>query len=142
MKRMNSAEFLWSAASFGVASLLWAYAATALQDDTPHIVFIVGEAEYGSERTMPALATDLEERFEVKVSLILSDQSGITGPGRNADDISEFSPFPNLDIIKDADLVVFYVRFRIPPPEQFATIKAYFDVGKPAIALRTTSQRL
>ena len=139
MKRMNSAEFLWSAASFGVASLLWAYAATALQDATPHIVFIVGEGEYASERTMPALAKELEERFEVKVSLILSEQSGITKPGQNAEDIPEFGPFPNLDIIDDADLIVFYVRFRIPPPEQFATIKAYFDAGKPAIALRTTS---
>ena len=139
MKRMTSVESLWSMACFAVVSLLWASAGMAAQDDTSHIVFIVGEGEYASERTMPALAKELEDRFEVKISLILSEQSGITKPGQNAEDIPQFSPFPNLDIINDADLVVFYVRFRIPPPEQFATIEAYFDAGKPAIALRTTS---
>ena len=124
---------------FAVVSLLGASAAMALEDDTPHIVFIVGEGEYGSGKTMPALAKELEERFDVNVSLIISEQSGITEPGQNADSIPEFAPFPNLEIINDADLIVFYIRFRIPPPEQFAMIKAYFDAGKPAIALRTTS---
>jgi type 1 glutamine amidotransferase len=107
--------------------------------DEPHIVFIVGEGEYGSERTMPALAKELEEKFDVNVSLLMSEQSGITEPGQNAEDIPEFGPIPNLELINEADLVVFYVRFRIPPPEQRAMIKAYFDAGKPAIALRTTS---
>ncbi len=111
----------------------------AAQHDTPHIVFIVGEGEYGSATTMPALAGELEEQFDVNVSVILSEQSGITKRGQNAEDIPEFSPFRNLEMIADADLIVFYVRFRIPPPEQSAMLKAYFDAGKPAIALRTTS---
>jgi hypothetical protein len=107
--------------------------------EKPHIVFIVGEGEYYSWETMPAFAAELEEEFEVDVTVIESTQSGITTPGQNAEDIPEFGPIPKLKLIREADLVVFYVRFRIPPSQQHAMLKAYFDAGKPAIALRTTS---
>jgi type 1 glutamine amidotransferase len=126
-----------------LALLLGAQACTssalAAHHEQPHIAFIIGEGEYESSETMPALAKELEENFNVKVSLIISEQTGVTEPGQNAEDIPEFGPIPNLELINEVDLVVFYVRFRIPPPDQHAMIKAYFDAGKPAVALRTTS---
>ena len=34
--------------------------------DKPHIVFVTGDHEYGSERTMPLLAKELEKKFGMK----------------------------------------------------------------------------
>jgi len=67
--------------------------------------------------------------------LILEPRSFIPGEV----EIPEFEEIDNLEIIKDADLVVMYIRFRLPPPEQLQISQDYFDSGKPAIAFRTTS---
>ena len=105
----------------------------------PHVVFIAGEPEYGSHWSLPKIADDLQERFNIKSTVIHSWRGGVDDydiPGRV---IPEYSDIPNLEIINEADLIVLYIRFRIPRPEQFEILQEYFDSGKPAIAFRTTS---
>lgn len=89
-----------------------------------HIVFIVGEGEYSANKTMPPVAKELEENYGFKVTYLEAPRQG---------------DIPNLEIIKDADLLVLYIRFRQPSDEQLKLLQDYFDSGKPAVALRTTS---
>lgn len=110
------------------------------QNERPHVVFIAGEEEYGAHWTLPKIADDLQRRFNIKTTVIHSWRSGAHDydmPGEVV--IPEYEEIENLEIIKDADLVVMHIRFRLCPPEQLQMFREYFDSGKPAIAFRTTS---
>lgn len=110
------------------------------QNSRPHVVFLAGEEEYGAHWTLPKIAYDLETRFNIRATVIHSWRSGVNDydmPGEI--EIPEYEKIENLEIIKDADLLVMHIRFRIPPPEQLQIFQDYFDSGKPAIAFRTTS---
>lgn len=110
------------------------------QDARPHVVFIAGEDEYGSHWALPKIADDLQRRFNIRSTVIHAWRSGVHDydmPGKV--DIPETERIENLEVIRDADLIVLHIRFLIPPPEQYAILQEYFDSGKPAIALRTTS---
>ncbi len=91
----------------------------------PKVVLIHGEQYYGSEKSMPALATQLTEKFGYETTVLTSPQGSRS--------------LPNLDALKDADLLVLYIRLREASEDQLAQIDAYLNAGKPAIALRTTS---
>ncbi len=93
------------------------------QGDRPRVVFLVGEEEYGSEATMPRFATELERELGVHVDVRL-------GAGRT---------MPDPPALDEADLLVLYLRFREPSAAQLAALERWFDAGKPALALRTTS---
>lgn len=91
----------------------------------PKVVFLVGEAEYGSEVTMPALAKQFEEKLGFEIVILKSEEDS--------------RDLPDLAALEDADLLVMFIRFRIATEQQFAQLKQWFDQGKPAIAFRTTS---
>ena len=63
------------------------------------VVFLVGEPEYGSVRTMPALAREFDERLDVETVILQSDQ--------------ETRKLPDLSALADADLLVMFFRFRL-----------------------------
>lgn len=90
----------------------------------PHVVFVIGESEYKSERTMPALANELESKYGLRCTVLLATSQ---------------SDIPGLEALEQADLAVFYLRFRTLPDEQLDRIKAYLGAGKPLVALRTTT---
>src|SRR5690606_15061083 len=46
---------------------------------------------------------------------------------------------PGLEALRDADLAVFYMRFRQLPQEQLDEIVRYAESGKPIVGLRTSS---
>ena len=119
--------------------LVFGLGVSAQEADPPHIVFIVGEHEYGSHETMPKLAEELQAQFDVKVTLLTSEMSGVQYEVSPEAEIPEFSPIEGLEVIREADLIVLFIRFRIPPKEQFDLLREYFDAGKPAVAFRTTS---
>ena len=111
-------------------SINWVFIFSLLQssqgDMRPHVVFIAGEPEYGSHWSLPKIADDLQERFNIKSTVIHSWRGGVDDydiPGRV---IPQYSEIPNLEIINDADLIVLFIRFRIPPPEQFEILQEYF----------------
>jgi type 1 glutamine amidotransferase len=99
---------------------------------SPHAAFILGEPEYESHKTMPVIARNLEERHGFRTTLCVSSIIPDTP------DFPE-SEFSNLGALEEADVAVFYTRFRVLPPEQMETIRAYVDAGKPVVGLRTAT---
>ncbi len=95
----------------------------------PHIVFVVGEGEYRSEVTMPALAKVLSEHYDFRTTVLIDEQ--LHGGEDNSID--------GLDVIETADLLVLYLRFRQLPDDQLAVLQKYIDRGGPIIAFRTTT---
>lgn len=95
----------------------------------PHIVFVVGEGEYRSEVTMPALAQVLEEHYDFRTTVLIDDV--LQGGDENNID--------GLDTLETADLLVMYLRFRQLPDDQLALLQKYIDRGGPVLAFRTTT---
>lgn len=93
-----------------------------------HVVFVTGDHEYKSERTMPALAKELEEKHGLKTTVLKAH------PDQNSE-----TNIPGLEALKDADLAVFYLRWRRLPEDQLKHIRAYLDSGKPVVGFRTTT---
>lgn len=108
----------------GTVSALAQSAATAKR--TPHIFFLIGEAEYDTKTTVPAFArAELEPRgIRCTFSLLPSEES---------------NDFPNIDALKDADLLFVSVRRHTPPAAQMAAIRAHVAAGKPVVGIRTAS---
>lgn len=91
----------------------------------PRVVLLQGESEYGSVRTMSALARTFCEDLGYDTTLLSSPEDS--------------RALPDLAVLEDADLLVLFLRFREATDAQMAQLKAYFDAGRPAVAFRTTS---
>ncbi len=105
----------------------------AAQTATPaRVVFVTGDDEYGSELSMPMMA------------LILANHHGMTPTVLYAvDDKNERDrhgqSIPGMHLLRDADVAVFFMRFRALPQDQLDEIIKYAESGKPMIGFRTTS---
>lgn len=106
---------------------------SVVAEDAPHVVFVIGDHEYRSEITMPLMAEILEEHHGFRTSLVLPvDAEG------NVDPKADRS-LRGLDALADADLAVFYLRWRTLPDDQMRKIIDYVESGRPMIGLRTTT---
>jgi type 1 glutamine amidotransferase len=94
----------------------------------PLVVFVTGDHEYSSEATMPLFAKELEQRYGMQVKVLKS----------SPDHTSEEN-IPGLEVLKDADLAVFFLRWRRLPAEQVKYIDDYLKSGKPVMGFRTTT---
>lgn len=94
----------------------------------PLVVFVCGDHEYSGEETLPIVAAELEKNYGMRTIVLKSS------PDHNSEE-----NIPGLEALKDADLVVFYLRWRRLPPEQLAHIEAYLKSGKPVMGFRTTT---
>lgn len=94
----------------------------------PLIVFVAGDHEYGGEQTLPLLAAELEKSYNFQTKVLTSF------PNQNGE-----KDIPGLEALKDADLAVFYLRWRQLVPEQLALIEEYLKTGKPVMGFRTTT---
>jgi type 1 glutamine amidotransferase len=103
-------------------------AAGAPTPDHPHIVFVTGDHEYSSERTMPLFAKELEKRYGFRTTVLYAY------PDENAE-----KNIPGLEALRTADLAVFFLRWRQLPEDQVKYIQDYLDSGKPVIGFRTTT---
>ena len=101
----------------------------AQMEDRPHIVFVVGEAEYRSELTMPALAQVLSSNYGFQTTVLIDSE--LEG--------EQTTSIEGLDTLSSADLVILYLRFRQLPDAQLAKIQVYIDSGRPIVAFRTTT---
>lgn len=99
-----------------------------------HIVFLTGDEEYRSEDSMPMLAKILAVRhgFKCTVLFAVNKNTGEIDP-QTVDNI------PGLEALKQADLMVMFLRFRELPDEQMKYIIDYTDSGKPIMGLRTAT---
>ncbi|QOV88768.1 isochorismatase family protein [Humisphaera borealis] len=88
------------------------------------VLLISAEQEYGAKETLPAFAKEVLEPLGYATQHI------------NSDDVKSIA---GLDALKDADVLVLFLRRRELPEDQLAKFKAWFEAGKPVVALRTAS---
>ncbi len=96
--------------------------------DKPLIVFVCGDHEYSGEQTLPLLAAELEKNYGFRTQIIKSF------PNQNAE-----KDIPGLEVLKEADLAVFFLRWRQLPPDQLEYIDQYLNSGKPIMGYRTST---
>lgn len=94
----------------------------------PLVVFVCGDHEYSGEQTLPLIAAELEKNYRIQTKVIKSY------PDQNAE-----KNIPNLEALKDADLAVFFLRWRQLPTDQLAHIEDYLKTKKPVIGFRTST---
>lgn len=94
----------------------------------PHVVFVCGDHEYSGEHTLPLVAADFEKHYGMRCTVIKSM------PDQNAE-----RNIPGLEVLKTADLGIFYLRWRLLPNDQLEHILAYAKSGKPMFGFRTSS---
>jgi len=94
----------------------------------PLVVFVCGDHEYSGENTLPLLAAILEKEYGFRTKVLKSF------PDQNAE-----RDIPGLDILAEADLAVFFLRWRLLPADQVAHIEAYLQSGKPIMGFRTST---
>ena len=107
---------------------LFAHSSTMADEKKPLVVFVTGDHEYGSEETLPILAWELERSYGLRTKVLRSF------PDQNAE-----HNIPGLEALEEADLAVFFLRWRQLPREQVAHIQRYLDRGKPVMGLRTST---
>ncbi len=82
---------------------------------------------------MPLLAKELEKKFGMKTTVLFATNE------KGERDENYEKDIPGLAALEKADLVIFFLRWRLLPKEQLALIQKYLDSGKPVIGFRTTS---
>ncbi|HLN56771.1 MAG TPA: isochorismatase family protein [Bacteroidales bacterium] len=100
------------------------------EDNRPVVAFIIAENEYHANRRLPEFGHELLLTRGVNCEYALG-KPVYTGEG--------IHNIENLQILKDADLMVVQVRRRALPSEQMDLVKDYVGSGKPVLGLRTAS---
>ena len=94
----------------------------------PLVVFVTGDHEYSGEETLPLIAAELEKNYGFKTKVLKAS------PNQNSE-----KNIPDLSALEEADLAVFFLRWRQLPPDQLAEIEKYLKTGKPVMGFRTTT---
>jgi len=94
-----------------------------------HVVFLIGEREYETSRSLPAFFESELEPEGFTATFITAPPKG---EGRNE--------FPGLEnALAGADLCVLSVRRRAPEESQLDAFRAYLEAGNPLVAIRTSN---
>ena len=110
--------------------LVSACKSTTGDSSTPkNVVFLISKDEnnYEADRTVPEYSRQLEKNFDFRAHVLLGEGR------RNAYE------FPDLSILKDADLLVVFCRRLALPQSQMALIKEYIQNGSPVLGIRTAN---
>ena len=94
----------------------------------PLVVFVTGDHEYSSEATMPKIAAELEKNYGFRTKVLKAY------PDHNAEE-----NIPGLEALKEADMAVFFLRWRRLPAEQVKLIEEFLQTKKPMVGFRTTT---
>jgi type 1 glutamine amidotransferase len=95
--------------------------------EKPKIVFLAGEYEYDSRKSLPVFAAELEKDFAVETVVLQRPED------------PKVETIPGLKALDSADLAVFFIRRMTLPEAELDRIRKYVDSGKPIIGLRTAS---
>jgi len=95
------------------------------KDQRPHVVIVMSEQEYETNRTLPEFAAKYLGK-DFRVSYVF---------GKDDDG----NALPGLEVLSDANLLLLSVRRRALKPEQMAIIRKYVESGKSVIGIRTAS---
>ena len=98
-----------------------------------HIVFIASDHEYRGEETLPALARLMAKHYGFKCTVIfgIDPADGTVKPGS--------SDIAGLEVLREADLMVIFLRFINMPDEEMQHFVDYVDRGGPILGLRTST---
>ncbi|MBI3280148.1 MAG: ThuA domain-containing protein [Acidobacteria bacterium] len=91
----------------------------------PTVVFASGETGNHSDTALARIAGELESANAMRCRVIIANSP---------------KDFPDLEMIEDADLAVFYLESLELPAAQMQYVRSYAGSGKPLVALRTTLQ--
>ncbi len=99
-----------------------------------YVVFMAGDDEYRSEELMPQLAKIAAVRHGFKCTVIwaINQETGEIDPAVKEN-------MPGLHLLKDADLMVMFLRFRALADDQMKHVMDYTNSGRPMMGLRTTT---
>ncbi len=99
-----------------------------------HIVFVSGDEEYRSEEALPMLAKILANRHGFKCTVLFSvnPDTGLIDPVCQTN-------IPGLHLLKEADMMIMFLRFRELPDDQMAHIVDFVNSGKPILGIRTST---
>jgi len=100
------------------------------EDQRPLIAFVTAESEYRANQRLPEFAHELLLGENVNCEFALGKPI-MNGEGRHN--------IENLQILKDADLAVFFIRRRALEQEKMDIIRDYVRSGKPVMGIRTAS---
>lgn len=109
------------------------YAGQSGAGEGKHVVLIAGDdAEYHSEEALPALAKILALRhgFTCTVLFPINPDDGTIDP-------REKRNLPGLEALKNADLLVLFMRWRDLTDEEMKLFVDYIESGRPILAIRT-----
>lgn len=96
--------------------------------EKPLVVFVTGDHEYSSEETMPLIAAELEKNYGFRTIVLKSHP-----------DYASEENIPGLEALEEADLAVFYLRWRRLPADQIKYIDDYLQSGRPVMGFRTST---
>jgi hypothetical protein len=98
-----------------------------------YVVLVAGDdAEYHSEEALPELAKILAVRHGFKCTVLFS-----INPADGTIDPRAKRNIPGLETLKDADLLILFIRWRDLPDEQMKMLVDYIQSGRPIMAIRT-----
>ncbi len=100
------------------------------EDHRAVVAFITAESEYRANQRLPEFAHQLLLTEPVACEFALG-KPVMKGEGRNN--------IENLQILKDADLAVIFIRRRALEAEKMKLIREYVHSGKPLLGIRTAS---
>ena len=121
-------HFLYAAITLFAGILLFPLAGQGQSDKRPLVVFVTGDHEYSGEQTLPILAAELEKNYGIRTKVLKAS------PNQNSEE-----NIPGLEALREADLAVFFLRWRRLPKEQVAYIDEYLNSGKPVMGFRTST---
>jgi type 1 glutamine amidotransferase len=93
---------------------------------SPHVLFMIGESEYGTRTNLPKFAKEELEPRGVRCTFVVT-------PTEDSDN------FPGMEALKDADVLFISVRRHAPPAEQMKLIRDHIAAGKAVVGIRTAS---
>ncbi len=93
-------------------------------DERPRAVFLIGDDEYRTEKTLPEFARKELEPLGIRCTFAIADPKTP-------------NEFPAVEALDDASLLVVSVRRRAPSSKAMATIRRYIESGRPVIGIRT-----
>jgi hypothetical protein len=102
---------------------------TAAEDKKPHVVLICGTLHYSPELSMPLFAEELD-RLGFRTTVVLGEGN----PEKKTENV-----LPGIEVLAEADLVIFFMRFLKLPEAEWQPIEDYLKSGKPVIGLRTAN---
>lgn len=95
------------------------------------VLFVIGECEYGTDRTLPEFARTQLDPLGIESTFVVAQSNDRNSPLCHT--------FDGINSLENADLLVLSTRRRFPVTSDLAMIRSWIESGKPMVAIRTAS---